>query len=95
MPDSGIPRKIMLSIVEIYGRALSMIMSEVVREDYAQYSASNPGFLECARSFKKATKQTHIQLLKIVLSDQISRNLIFSRIQPLWLHLYHKSGMLL
>ena len=30
MPDSGIPRKIMLSIVEISGRALSMIMSEVV-----------------------------------------------------------------
>ena len=56
MPDSGIPRKIMLSIVEISGRALSMIMSEVVREDYAQYSALNPGFLECARSFKKSDK---------------------------------------
>lgn len=85
----------MLSIVEISRRALSIILSEVVREDYAQYSAWNPGFLECARSFKKATKQTLIQLSLNVLSDQISRNLIFSRIQPLWLHLYHKSGMLL
>ena len=80
MPDSGIPRKIMLSIVEISGRALSMIMSEVVREDYAQHAALNPGILECARSFKKATKQTLIQLSINVLSDQISRKLIFSRI---------------
>lgn len=72
-----------------------MILSEVVREDYAQHAALNPGILECARSFKKATKQTLIQLSINVLSDQISRKLIFSRIQPLWLHLYHKSGMLL
>lgn len=39
-----------------------MILSEVVREDYAQYGALNPGILECARSFKKETKQTLIQL---------------------------------
>lgn len=36
-----------------------MILSEIVREDYAQYSALNPGILECARSFKSDETNAH------------------------------------